>query len=68
MSVVTSPPQPPLDQPTDRPADAEQPDLRAVVDDLVRDLIRRDPALWAAVQADPALLRQFSFAVDDGSR
>ncbi len=36
-------------------------DLHAVAGELIRDLIRRDPALWARVQGDPALRRTFGF-------
>jgi hypothetical protein len=37
------------------------PDLRAITGGLVRDLIRNDPELWARVQADSELRRQFGF-------
>ncbi|MFN8557398.1 MAG: hypothetical protein U0531_08620 [Dehalococcoidia bacterium] len=47
------------------PQSHHEPDLRAVAGDLVRDLIRRDPELWARVQADPELRRSFGF--DDDS-
>ena len=44
------------------------PDLQEVAGEVVRDLIRRDPALWERVQADPALRRSFGFDDDDGLR
>jgi hypothetical protein len=40
-------------------------DFRAVAGDVIREIIRRDPALWAQVQGDAALRREFGFA-DDG--
>jgi hypothetical protein len=36
-------------------------DLHAVAGELIRDLIRRDPALWARVQGDLTLRRAFGF-------
>lgn len=36
-------------------------ELHALAGDVVRELIRRDPALWALVQQDPELRRQFGF-------
>lgn len=36
-------------------------DLHAVAGELIRDLIRRDPALWARVQGDASLRRAFGF-------
>ena len=30
--------------------------------EAIRDIIRRDPELWARVQADPALWQMFGFA------
>ena len=66
VSVVTSPPHPSAEQTSNLSSTpSEQPDLRAAVDELVRDLIRRDPELWAALQADPELRRQFQFAVEE---
>lgn len=43
------------------PPAVDAPTLHAVAGELVRDLIRRDPALWAALQADPAMRREFGF-------
>lgn len=42
------------------------PDLWALAGEVVRDLIRRDPALWACVQADDALWREFGFEGEAG--
>lgn len=36
-------------------------DLRVAATDVVREMIRRDPALWERVQHDPELRRQFGF-------
>ena len=36
-------------------------DLHAVAGEVVRDMIRRDPELWAAVQRDPEMRRAFGF-------
>jgi hypothetical protein len=36
-------------------------DLRAVAGEVVRALIRGDPALWARVQADARLWHEFGF-------
>jgi hypothetical protein len=47
----------------DPPAPPAGIDLHAVAGDVVRDLIRRDPALWARVEKDPELRRQFGFDV-----
>lgn len=47
------------------PPPADPPiDLRALTGELVRDLIRRDPALWACLQDDPDLRREFGFDGD----
>jgi hypothetical protein len=43
------------------------PDLRAVAGDLIRDIIRRDPALWARVRVDQTLRREFGFDDDNES-
>lgn len=42
------------------------PDLREVAGEVVRDLIRRDPALWARVRADASLRRDFGFDDEPG--
>ena len=43
-------------------------DLRAATGDVVREMIRRDPALWERVQRDPDLRRQFGFEEPPPSR
>lgn len=37
------------------------PNLQALAGDVVREMIRRDPELWARVRKDAALWRQFGF-------
>lgn len=43
-------------------------DLRVAAGDVVREMIRRDPALWERVQRDPELRRQFGFDEPSPSR
>ena len=48
---------------TGRRSDGPSPQqLRAAVDETIRDIIQRDPELWTRVQADPALWQTFGFA------
>jgi hypothetical protein len=63
-TAVVAPPAPRIERP---PVSPTGPDLRIVAGEVVRDLIRRDPALWAAVQNDPALRRQFGFDDEPGA-
>ncbi len=47
----------------DRRHDGPSPqEVRTAVGEAIRDIIRRDPTLWARVQADPALWQMFGFA------
>lgn len=61
--IALAPPLPPTTAAFETPPGA--PDLRTVAGVVVRDLIRRDPALWARVRADASLWRQFGFDEDD---
>ena len=61
---------PPHPQPSPSVADPlapNRPDLRAVAGEMIRDLIRRDPALWVRVQADAGLMREFGFVDEQGT-
>ncbi len=60
--AVTTPPETQLPTTDHHHGGPSSQELRAAVGEAIRDIIRRDPELWARVQADPALWQTFGFA------